>query len=235
MNGLRRVARSDLGARLLAAVLLLACLQLPGCTTVAAAPAAVRVLAAGLKPPVRALPAIVDRAAGIELHSCADLRAVLRAGKDLGEAAETPQFNAYADCTAAALVAEGRGTDDGAFDLRQAGDRIYRDLDLGTVASSLAQRRPAEHYRLRDLPLVAVDIKPLSVTFRTEGFAYEFRVLAIGDFSHAGHAQLLVRFVDKAIGPGTYDRNTLLVLDVAPQPPTLVAADGMAVLRAHAP
>jgi hypothetical protein len=229
-------------ARLVAPALLLACAQLLGCAAAvdahadaAGAPAHVRVLGTGLKPPAPALPAIVDRSAGIELHSCADLLGVLRTGKDLGEAAELPQFNAYADCVAVALVAEGRGTGDGAFDLQHAGDRIYRDLDLATVASSLAPRRPAEHYRLRDLKFDAVTLTPLQAVLQGDGFSYLFEVLAIGDFRHLGRPELLVRFTDRATNQGTYDKRSVLVIDVAPQAPALLASDAMDVLRKHAP
>ncbi len=51
-----------------------------------------------------------------------------------------------------------------------AGERIYRDLDLASLASSLAPRRPAQHYRLQDFKFDYVQIEPLSVVLRGNGF-----------------------------------------------------------------
>jgi hypothetical protein len=203
-------------------------LALTGC---ASAPAGALSLDTTLKAPT-ALPPIIDRAAGIELHSCADLIGVLRAGKDLGEAAERPQFNAWADCVAVALIADARPAPDAAFDVDHAGGRLYRDLDLAGVASSLAQRKPAEHYRLQDFKFDAVTIAPLHAQLQGNGFIYTFDVLALGDFRHAGRSELLVRFTDRASNQGSYDRRSVLVIDAGPQPPALVATDAMDVLKA---
>ena len=199
----------------------------------ASAPAGALTLDATLRAPT-APPPIVDRAAGIELHSCADLLAALRAGKDLGEAAERPQFNAWADCLAVALIADARPAPDAAFDVHAAADRLYRDLDLASVASSLAPRKPAEHYRLRDFKFEVVDITPLRARLQGDGFAYTLDVLAVGDFRHLGRSELLVRFTDRATNQGSYDRRAVLVIDAGPQAPALVATDAMDVLKGGA-
>ena len=212
-------------------LLAIAGLALIGC---ASAPAGALTLDAALKAPAAGLPPIVDRAAGIELHSCADLVATLRAGKELGEAAERPQFNAYADCLAVALVDGGRAAPDAAFDARSAGERLYRDLDLASVASSLAPRKPAEHYRLQDFKFEVVRITPLQAQLQGNGFSYTLDVLALGDFRHLGKSELLVRFTDRATNQGSYDRRSVLVIDAAPQAPALVATDAMDVLKAGA-
>jgi hypothetical protein len=211
--------------------LLGAALALAGCVR---GPASALTLDPTLRAPAAGLPTIVNRAAGVELHSCADLVAALRAGKDLGEAAEQPPFNAYADCLAVALVADGRAAPDAAFDARSAGERLYRDLDLASVASSLAPRRPAEHYTLQDFKFDAVRIGPLQAQLQGNGFSYTLDVLALGDFRHVGRSELLVRFTDRATRAGTYDRRTVLVIDAAPRAPALVATDAIDVLKASA-
>ena len=216
-------------ARTLASLLALGCFQLTGC---AGTPDAVVTLDHGLSAPASALPLLVNRSEGIELHSCADLIAALRAAKDLGEVAESPRFNAYVDCMAMALVADGRGARDASFDVRHAGKRIYRDLDLASVASSLAPRRPSQHYRLRDFKFDSVQIGPLSAVLRGNGFSYTFQVLALGDFRHLGKTELLVRFTDRAINHGTYDKQSLLVVDVTSSSAALQATDAIDVLKA---
>ena len=208
-----------------------AALALAGC---ASAPAGALALDPALKTPA-ALPPIVDAAAGIDLHACGDLVAALRAGKDLGEAAERPQFNAWADCVAVALIADARPAPDATFDATHAGARLYRDLDLASVASSLAPRRPAEHYRLQDFKFDVVTVLPLHAQLQGNGFIYTLDVLALGDFRHAGRSELLVRFTDHATNQGSYDRRTILVIDAAAQPPALLATPGMDVLKAGGP
>jgi hypothetical protein len=165
------------------------------------------------------------------LHSCGDLIAAIRAAKNLGDVADSPQFNAYVDCMAVALVADGRGPRAASFDPRDAGERIYRDLDLATVASSLAPRRPAQHYRLQDLKFDSVQIAPLSVTLRGGGFLYNFQVLALGDFRGLGKTELLVRFSDRAENGGTYDKQAVLILDATPSSRALQAIDAIDVLK----
>ncbi len=73
---------------------------------------------------------------GIELYTCAGLIAALRVHRDLGEVTESPQFNAYAECMAVALVADGRRAPNTSFDLQHAGELIYRNLDLATATPS---------------------------------------------------------------------------------------------------
>ena len=214
----------------LRALLLLAAsaLVLNGC---AIEPAGALSLDTALKAPT-ALAPIVDRAAGIELHSCPELVATLRAGKDLGEAAEQPQFNAWADCVAVALIADARPAPDAAFDVNHAGGRLYRDLDLAGVASSLAQRKPAEHYRLQDFKFDVVTLLPLHAQLQGNGFIYTLDVLALGDFRHAGKSELLVRFSERATQQGSYDHRSILVVDAASPQPALVATDAIEVLKA---
>jgi hypothetical protein len=217
----------------LASLLAFVCAQLAwGATATPDKTNAVVTLDRRLKAPASTLPPLVNRSQGIELHSCADLIAALRAAKDLGEVSESPQFNAYVDCLAVALIAEGRGTRDGSLDARHAGERIYRDLDLASVASSLAPRRPAEHYRLQDFKFDSVQTQPLSVTLRGNGFFYRFQVLALGDFRGLGKAELLVRFTDRATNQGTYDTQSVLVLDATSDAKGLQATDAIDVLKA---
>jgi hypothetical protein len=197
-------------------------------------PNAVLALASNLQAPAPlGLPTLVDRRAGIALRSCADLIDALRSSKDLGEVPELPRFNEYVDCLTVTLLAEGRGARDSSFDLHRAGETIYRDLDLASVRSSLAPRRPAEHYRLRDFKQASVEIGRLSVSLHLDGFSYEFKVLALGDFQHLGQTELLIRFTDRATQGGSYNRSSLLVVDVSPQSPAVVAVDAMDVLRAR--
>ncbi len=213
-------------SRALATLLALACVPLGAC-------AADTVLTFGpaLHVPAAALAPLVDRSRGLELRSCADLIAALHAGTDLGELAESPRFKAYADCMAAALVAEGRGASAAGFGLGHAGDHIYRDLDLASVASSLAPQRPSQHYRLRDFKFDSVRIEPLSVALSGNGFSYTFQVLAFGDFRHLGAPELLVRFTDRATTGGTYDTQSVLVLHAAPSSSALQATDAIDVLK----
>jgi len=216
----------------LAALFALALSPLAGCAGAAATADAVVTLDRGITAPSADLPPLVDRSRGIELHSCEDLVAALRAEKDLGEIAESPQFNAYVDCMAVALIADGRGVRRSSVDTSNAGERIYRDLDLANVASSLAPRRQSEHYRLRDFEFESVQIDPLSVVLRGNGFYYAFQVLALGDFRHLGKSELLVRFTDRATNQGTYDKQSLLVLDATPASAVLNSTDAIDVIKA---
>ena len=222
--------------RTLASLLALSCLLFGGC---AGTPGAVVVLDHGLSAPASSLPPLFNRSQGIELRSCADLIAALRAAKDLGEIAESPQFNAYVDCLAVALVAEGRSARElarpASFDLRHAGERIYRDLDLTSVASSLAPQRPSHHYRLQDFKFDSVQIDSLSVVLRGNGFWCTFQVLALGDFRHLGRTELLVRFTDRATNHGTYNKQSLLVIHAAPCAAAMQAIDAVDVLKAATP
>ena len=90
-------------------LLIFGCGLLVWATAAPAAPGAVVTLDHSLSAPASKLPPLVSRALGVALHSCADLIAAIDAGKDLGEITELPQFNAYVDCIAVRLVAEGRG------------------------------------------------------------------------------------------------------------------------------
>jgi hypothetical protein len=187
----------------------------------------------GLSEPAQALPALHNRALGLAIANCADLLAALRSQQDLGETTELAGFNAYTDCMAVALLRGGRALPTAASDLSHAGERIYRDLDLGSVASALAPRRPAEHYRLTDFPFDTVQIEPLSLQLQGNGFAYTFQVLAMGDFRGLGKAEWLVRFDERATTQGSYHKRSVLVLDAPPAPAALQASDAVDVIRAQ--
>ena len=133
-------------------LLIFGCGLLVWASAAPAAPGAVVTLDHSLSAPASKLPPLVSCTLGIALHSCADL---------IGEITELPQLNAYIDCIAVRLVAEGRGAREVNIDLQHAGARIYQDLDLVSVASSLATRRPAQHYRLQDFMFNDVQIAPL--------------------------------------------------------------------------
>ena len=178
------------------------------------------------------LPTVRDERSGLQLQSCGDLLEALRTGKDLGEIPERRAFTAYERCVRDALTSHGQGDRNGRLALARVGDQIYRDLDLATVRSSLAPRRPAEHYRLRDFKFDTVRVDALSVELTDGAFSYAVDVLAIGDFRHRGQAELLVRFTDRATRGGSYDRTTLLVLDIAPDSGTITATDALDVLAA---
>jgi hypothetical protein len=224
--------RWHLPALTLASLLTLGCGLLSSWPVAFASPNAVVTLDRSLAAPASALPPLVNRPRGIELHSCNDLIAAIGADKDLAEISELPQFNAYVDCLAVALVAEGRGVRDASIDISHAGERIYRDLDLASVASSLAPRRPAQHYRLQDLKFDSVQIAPLWVILRGNGYLYTFQALALGDFRGLRKSELLVRFIDRATNGGTYDKHSVLVLDASPSSSALRATDAIDVLKA---
>lgn len=229
------MTRCSLPGRRLALRLLLVCSQLAGCAVATGATGGIAALEAGFVAPAAPLPALFNRAQGIALHSCADLIEALQAGKDLGETAELPGFNAYADCLAAQLMASGRARPLSDSDLQNAGERLYRDLDLAGVASSLAPQRPAEHYRLQDLAFDAVQREPLALSLQGHGFAYRLEVLAMGDFQGLGRTEWLVRFTDRATTQGSYNKRTVLVVDAPAPPQALQAHDAMDVIRAQKP
>jgi hypothetical protein len=216
------------------AVALLACFM-GACTDVPEAGPAARAQARLAAPSSAnlavALPTLQDRRSGVTLHSCAELLDALHADQDLGEIPELPPFAAYAECIRHAVVSGSVGYPDVPFDLARAGDQIYRDLDLAGVPSSLAQRRPSPHYRLQDFSFETVVARPMSLALQGGGFAYRFDVLAVGDFRHTGQAELLVRFTERSTASGTYDRTTLLVLDLAPPSATITATSALDVLR----
>ena len=208
---------------------MLAAALLAGCTNQAGTAPAAAPLASGAR---ARLPAVRDERSGLRLQSCGDLLAALRAGQDLGEIPERQEFADYEGCIRDALARHGRGYRSGRFDLARGGDQIYRDLDLATVHSSLAPRRPAEHYRLSDFHFDTVRAGGLWLELADSAFAYRVDILTIGDFRHRGQAELLVRFTDRATRGGTYDRTTLLVLDIAPDSGTITATDALEVLAA---
>lgn len=178
-----------------------------------------------------AVPALPVLPGAPPIGDCAQLIAVLRSNADLGERAEMPQFNAYALCIAAALAADARQpTGASRFDRNSAAAQIVAHLDLASVRSSLAPRRPAAHYTLSDFRFESTKLEPLSVELVGQGFRYRFDVLAMGDFSGAGGQQSLVKFTDRALG-GTYDRSTILVLSWPTGQVSITATDGLDLLR----
>ena len=215
--------------RLAAVAVLLAALSAGGCAAPAATPP--RVLAPELVATPAHLPEIVDAKSGVSWHTCADLIQALRADRVPEEVTELPQFNSWAGCQSAALVAQGTAND--GLDAHDAGDRLYRYLDLATVESSLAQDRPADHYVLADFKSAKVETTPTSVTLHDKGFVYELRVLAVGDFRHAGHGEWLVRFIERSVTGGSYDRTAILVVDPVGDA-GLAATDALEALRAKA-
>jgi len=204
-------------------------LSMPGAGAAGAAPI---VLAPEAFQPPSALPALVNRGLGIEWHTCSDLLQALRDDKVPEEVVEQQPFNAYEDCLPPALLAQGRAPGSAGPGAKDAGERLYRDLDLSTVPSALAPRRPAEHYRLSDFSFASVKVEPLSVSVRDDAFSHELRVLAVGDFRRSGRSELLVRFTERALNGGSYDRTSVLVVDGAPDGTTWTATDALAVLRA---
>ena len=218
-------------ARLASVSALLAALSVGGCAQPPVASDRPRVLAPELVAPPERLPAIVVTGRGVAWHTCADLIRALQADNVPEEVTELPEFNAWAPCQSAALAAQGHAA--GGFDASDAGERLYRGLDLATVESSLAQDRPAEHYRLSDFRSAQAEIAPSSVTLHDKGFLYELRVLAVGDFRHVGHGEWLVRFIDRSVAGGSYDRTAILVVD-ATADGSLIATDALDVLRGQA-
>ncbi len=59
-------------------------------------------------------------------------------------------------------------------------------------------------------------------------------MLALGDFRGLGKTEMLVRFTDRATNQGTYDKRSVLVLDVEPPPAALHAVDAIDVVKARA-
>lgn len=218
-------------ARLASVSALLAALSVGGCAQQLIASDTPRLLAPELVAPPERLPAIVLPGRGVTWRTCADLIQALRTSSVPEEVTELPEFNAWTPCLSAALVAHGRAA--GGLDARDAGERLYRALDLASVASSLAQDRPAEHYRLADFKFAQVEIAPSSVTVHDKGFVYDLRVLAVGDFRHVGHGEWLVRFVDRSVTGGSYDSTAILIVDPAADG-GLVATDALDALRGQA-
>jgi len=237
---LRRPAPLRAGTALLAALSLWACAGAadaardrgPG-AALATAPSAVRVLDAGLlrylAQPAHALPPLDGVPGANPVTTCEQLVGAFRAGMEPGELRERPAFAAWSDCLAGALIARGQGIASGALDLENAGQRIFQDLDLASVPSSLAPRRPADHYHLSDFSFVTQRIEPLAVRLESDSFDYAFEILATGDFRRDGHAAWLVRLTDHAKA-GSYAMKTLLL--VAPRQPgsALIATDAIELL-----
>lgn len=208
-------------------------LALGGCAAAPPAlePQGVTVFPAGRAPALAPLPVQPANGAAPAITTCEQLLAFLRSGADPGERLESPAFNAYVDCLASAVIDAARpAPGPSRFDPGQAGRQIFDNLDLAHVASSLAPRRPAEHYRLRDFSFRSTRIEPLSVELLSEGFRYRVDVLAAGDFRRRGDAGLLVRLSEKALA-GSYDRSTLWVLEWAPGGDRIDAFDALDLLR----
>jgi hypothetical protein len=189
------------------------------------------VLQESLRLPPTTLPSLPGNQGEPVIRSCTDLLAALRAGVNLGERMEFPQFNAYSNCLAEAVIAQGQGTSISRFDLSQTGRLILTRLDLANVPSSLAPRRPAKHYRLVDFKFSSQRVAPLELELGDDGFTYRFEVLAVGDFRHIGAEELLMRLIDRATDGGTYNRSSLFVLDWAPNNEAIIATDVLGLLR----
>jgi hypothetical protein len=145
---------------------------------------------------------------------------------------ENREFGAYAMCLASAVAKNGGAPSATRFNLDKPGPQILAHLDLASVRSSLAQRRPAVHYFLSDFRFSLIRVAPLSVELATDSFRYCFDVLAAGDFRHSGSTELLVRFSDRAI-EGTYDSTAILILTWPPDQDTIEAADAVDFLRSN--
>lgn len=181
----------------------------------------------GARAPTPALPAHQGTPS---IRSCRDLLAALQAGTDLSAPRESLEFAAYSDCLAGAVAEGGRGAADSRFNLHQAGQQILTHLDLASVRSSLAPRRPGPHYFLTDFNFKSVQVQPHSVTLASDAFLYRFMVLAAGDFRHTGAGELLVRFTDQATG-GSYDSTAIFILGWRPDADTIEATDAVDYLR----
>ncbi len=218
-----------LPAQALAASLLVT-LSTSGCGLPSVSSDRPRVLAPELVAAPERLPAITPAGRGEAWRTCPDLIQSLQTSKLPDEVIELPQFNAWSPCLSGALIAQGHAAE--GLDPRAAGERLYRELDLGTVPSSLAQDRPSAHYRLSDFKTAQVEITPSSVYLRDKGFVYELRVLAVGDFRDVGHSEWLVHFIERSVTGGSYNRTAILVVDPAADG-ALVAMDALDALRGH--
>jgi len=186
-------------------------------------------LSQALARPASALPPL-SGPRGVPITTCNELLTQLRSGFDLGEQRERREFAAWSNCLAGGVIAGARPSGRNTFDLQHAGQQILMRLDLATVPSSLAQRRPAEHYRLTDFQFSSSRIEPLSLELVSEAFRYNFVVLASADFRGTGSAALLVRFTQRA-SAGSYDSNTLLILESATKDEAIVATDAIEHLQ----
>ena len=190
-------------------------------------------LRAWLSEAPKSLPMLGGGAGGGHIASCADFDRFVGSGAELGERRQRPEFGAYAPCVAAALLRGAAAAASMPFELEKAGADIFERLDLATVRSSLAPRRPTEHYAFRDFDWRVSRLEPLALRLETGEFRYALDVLAAADFTREGRGQLLVRFSDKAKA-GSYDATTILVLRRAPGSDIIEAVDGLDLLRQHA-
>lgn len=223
--------RSAAARALLALLAVLAgagCAQAPAAGPVVLAPEAVRA-------PESPLPPLRDSASGARIEGCDAFVQALRSGQVSDAMIESAPFQAYVGCLVPTLLALAAPPGSGDLDASDPGERIYLELDLATVPSSLAPRRPAERYRLSDFGFASLKISPLAIDASDAGFAYRFEVLARGDFIGCGGSQWLVRFSDRALNGGSYARTSLLVIAPAAAGLGLVASDATLLLRAPAP
>lgn len=204
------------------------CAQAPAAGPVVLAPEAVRA-------PEGPLPPLRDSASGARIEGCDAFVQALRSGQVSDAMIETAPYQAYVGCLVPTLLARAAPPLAGDFDASDPGERIYRELDLATVPSSLAPRRPAERYRLSDFGFASLKISPLAIDASDAGFAYRFEVLARGDFFGSGGSQWLVRFSDRALNGGSYARTSLLVIAPAAEGRGLVASDATLLLHPKAP
>lgn len=156
------------------------------------------------------------------IGNCTDLIRYLASGRELGEAAELPSFKPYKVCLEREVISRSRHFSTNPFNPRSIGQQLFQHLDLSSIASALAQRKPAEHYRFVDLNFLAHKAEAQTLTLKEKGFTYRMEAIALGDFLRNGRAQLLVRFSEKAT-QGSYDQTALYVLDW-PDPQGLIEA-----------
>lgn len=175
------------------------------------------------------LPPLPRASGAAPIQNCNDLLAVLRQHADIDELREQPHFSAYMPCLVAAVIRHGKPPQFWSFDLDRAGIQIFSALDLNSVRSSLAPRRPSEHYRLADFKWSARRVEPHSLRLATPDFRYDIDVLAAGDFQGTGQAELLVRLKDQAFA-GTYDATSILILSWPPGRAAIEATDAVEFL-----
>ena len=170
-----------------------------------------------------------------QIQDCDSLLATINSGVDLNETREQKEFNSYWKCLVRAILDHGVAPSKSRFNLSQAGKQIFQHLDLASVRSSLAPRRPNKHYYLRDFTFALKHISATSLSLSTtlkkeDGFYYNFKILATGDFLHDGMLDLLVAFNDDAI-LRTYNSFQILILSWSYNSKSIIAVDAVSFLQ----
>ncbi|SFK42230.1 hypothetical protein SAMN04488082_12363 [Desulfomicrobium apsheronum] len=169
------------------------------------------------------------------IHNCNSLVRAINSGVDLGETKERKEFNSYWKCLVRAVAERGIAAERSRFDLSKAGTQIFQRLDLASVRSSLAPRRPSTHYYLRDFIFASKQMNATSLTLDTappgeDGFYYNFEILATGDFLRDGMLDLLVTFTDDAT-LGTYHSVQVLILSWPYDKESITAVEAIQFLQ----